>query len=120
MHYVLLASLLLAFPAFASEKCQRVEYAELQDMSTDEQTVYFCKVQSSHWYNALLVDNIRKVYKGNETFMDQRKRDELREDLTALEACKAALDSVSRLLRRKNIDPDGIQCEKGLPKKPQG
>jgi len=108
--------LIFVVPSVASARvqCIKVDYAELQDMSTEEQIARLCKVQGDYAFNKSMLEMQDNVYGGNNRqFMDARHRRNEREWEEDRDACKAALDSVTRLLRRKNIDIETIQCPKG-------
>ncbi len=91
-----------------------VQYAELQDMSAEEQLRYYCKLESgylSQQGDADLVKNSGGLSNSLSPEIQLSERRKFNRALEERDFCKQAMDSAARLLKRRGVGADGM-CER--------
>lgn len=112
MRYLTILTLLAASTALAGPlDCDRIEYAELKDMSTNEQVKQFCRYRTNFLVKEYFFNKQRAVYKGKEDLMTPKTTREFVVENKKVEACKEEVDRVERLLRQKQVAIDTIECK---------
>lgn len=111
MRYLAAFSLILSTAAFAGNNCNKVEYAELKDMSVSEQSQLFCNYRTNFLFSEYFFNERRAVYKGNENLMTSKTSRELIEEEKNINSCKDEMGRVGRLLRERQVNIEALECK---------
>lgn len=110
MIFLILLSLSL-FAHAGPYDCEKVEYAELKDMSTEDQTGLFCKYRTNYLFKEYFFNKQMSIYKGNRNLMTSGTLNQMAEDQQQVNACKGEMQRVEKLLRAKNIMTENKECK---------
>lgn len=91
--------------------CGRVEYAEIKNMTTDEQVRLYCKYRTHFLFNEYFLNKRIALYKGRDGLMTAKTSQELTVDRKTVDSCKEEASRVEKLLREKQIATDTMECK---------